>query len=197
MTSPDLSRFGDWLSWLARQGRAGPRCPVIWVGGSAATGGYDDWSDLDVELLCTPGEHDAVYDRLLERVRADFDVDHIWELPQASWPDGRQCFVNHQHRPGALEEPTRIVDLHISSISDAHRIVDVRRQRPPLVVHDHDGLVELRRDDEAEIRGRPARSGPSRSGSAGPPRSGWSTAPYGGTSRPRRSPSTCRSRSAA
>jgi predicted nucleotidyltransferase len=155
MTFPersDLSRFSDWLSWLAEQGQADPDVQVVWVGGSAATGGYDDWSDLDVEVLCTPGQHDTVYDRLLGRVRADFVVDHVWELPRATWSDGRQCFVNHQHRPGALKEPTRIVDLHISSISDAHRIIDVRRHGTPIVVHDPDHLIDLRHDDEDEIR---------------------------------------------
>jgi len=147
-----VSRFDDWIQWLTAQGTGDPDVLVIWVGGSAATGGYDDWSDLDVELLCAPGKHDEVYDRLLSRIRETFDIDHIWELPQSAWPDGRQCFVNHQHRAGALEEPTRIVDLHISSLSDAHRILDVRRHGTPLVLHDPDGLVELRPDDEAEIR---------------------------------------------
>lgn len=146
MTTSDLSRFDDWIDWLRRQGEDDPDVLVAWVGGSAATGGYDEWSDLDVELLCTPGTHDATYDRLLARVRADFELDHIWELPKSAWPDGRQCFVNHQHRAGALEAPTRIVDLHISSLSDAHRIVDVRRHGTPIVVHDPDGLVELRHE---------------------------------------------------
>jgi predicted nucleotidyltransferase len=148
----DLTRFEDWLAWLARQGADDPDVLVVWVGGSAATGGYDQWSDLDVELLCTPGEHDAVYERLLSRIRADFDVDHVWELPTGTWPDGRQCFVNHQHRPGALEEPTRIVDLHVSGLSDAHRVVDVRRHGTPIVLHDPDGHVELRHDDEDAIK---------------------------------------------
>lgn len=148
----DLSRYDDWLAWLADQGDTDPDVLVVWVGGSAATGGYDEWSDLDIDLLCTPGEADAVHDRLVARIREDFDVDHVWELPKATWPDGRQCFVNHQQRPGALKEPTRIVDLHISELSDAHRFVDVRRHGTPIVVHDPDGLVELRHDDEHAIR---------------------------------------------
>src|SRR6476660_7077468 len=128
MNSPvtDLSRYEDWLTWLADQGAHDPDVRVVWVGGSAATGGYDEWSDLDVDL--------------------------VWELPRATWPDGRQCFVNHQHRPGALKEPTRIVDLHISELSDAHRFVDVRRHGTPIVVHDPDGLVELRHDDEEAMQ---------------------------------------------
>jgi hypothetical protein len=151
MTAPvttDLSRFDDWLTWLADQGASDPDVRVVWVGGSAATGGYDEWSDLDVDVLCTPGTVHDVYARLMARARDRFEVADLWELPCATWPDGRQCFINHQHRPGALKEPTRIVDLHISELSDAHRFVDVRRHGTPIVVHDPDGLVELRHDDE-------------------------------------------------
>jgi hypothetical protein len=101
---PDLSRYDDWMTWLGELGRSDPDVRAVWVGGSAATGGYDDWSDLDVDVLCTPGESTAVYGRLLSRARSIFDVDHVWELPTATWPDGRQCFVNLQHRPGALAE---------------------------------------------------------------------------------------------
>lgn len=153
MTVPDLSRYEDWTRWLRRRGREDPDVLVVWVGGSAATGGFDDWSDLDVDVLVTPGTHDATYERLLARIREDFAVDHVWEVPRAVWPDGRQCFVCHQHRPGRLEEPTRIVDLHLSSLSGEHTRIDVRRHGTPIVLHDPDGLVELRHDDEAQLGG--------------------------------------------
>jgi predicted nucleotidyltransferase len=150
--APDLSRYDDWLAWLRKRGEDDPDVLVVWVGGSAATGGYDEWSDLDVELLCTPGTHDATYDRLLARIREEFDVDHVWEVPKEVWPDGRQCFVNLQHRPGLLEEPTRLVDLHLSSLSETHTRVDVRRHGTPIVLHDPDGLVELRPDEDEQMR---------------------------------------------
>lgn len=147
----DLTRFDDWLTFFRTQGDADPDIRVIWVGGSAATGGWDEWSDLDVEVLCTPGETTPVYDRLLTEARAQFPIDHVWELPLAAWPDGRQCFVNLQSRPGALQEPTRIVDLHLADCTDAHRHVDVRRHGSPIVLHDPDDLVVLRHDDQAAI----------------------------------------------
>lgn len=148
----DLSRYDDWLAWLAATGESDPDVLCIWVGGSAATGGYDEWSDLDLDVLCTPGTVHDVYDRLLTRIRADFDVDHVWELPLSAWPDGRQCFVNHAPDPGALTAPTRIVDLHLSDLSDEHRHVDVRRHGTPIVVHDPEGLVVLRHDDEEALQ---------------------------------------------
>ncbi len=147
----DLSRYDDWLALLRQVAADDPDLLVVWVGGSAATGGWDEWSDLDVELLCTPGTTSQVHDRVVGAARERLDVDHVWQLPLATWPDGRQSFVNHQRRPGALAEPTRAVDLHFADLSDAHRVVDVRRHGRPVVLHDPDGQVALRPDDQATI----------------------------------------------
>lgn len=148
---PDLSRYDDWLAFLREQGESDPDVLVVWVGGSAATGGWDEWSDLDIDLLCTPGESSAVHDRLLARAHERFDVHQVWRLPLSTWPDGRQSFVDLQPHAGALAEPTRIIDLHVSDLSDAHRHVDVRRHGTPVVVHDPDGLLVLRPDDQAGL----------------------------------------------
>lgn len=150
--TPDLARYDDWLTFLREQAESDPDIHVVWVGGSAATGGWDEWSDLDVDLLCTPGETTAVYDRLLKHAHAAFDIDHVWELPLSAWPDGRQCFVNLQHRPGALEEPTRILDLHLSDLSDRHRLHDVRRHGTPIVLFDPDGQLVLQHDDPSALQ---------------------------------------------
>ncbi len=147
----DLRRYDDWLIWLRARGETDAGIRVVFVGGSAVTGGYDDHSDLDVEVLATPGEAVATYGRLLDAARQDFTVHQVWELPEATWPDGRQAFLNLTPDAGDLSVPTRIIDLHVSDLADHHRFVDVRRHGEPLVLHDPDGLVELRSDDEEEM----------------------------------------------
>jgi len=150
-TSPDLSRYGDWLGWLREQGESDADVRVVFIGGSAVTGGYDDHSDLDIEVLATPGEAVAVYRRLLDAALRDFEVHQVWELPEATWPDGRQAFLNLTPDAGDMTRPTRIIDLHVSDLADEHRLVDERRHGTPYVLHDPEGLVELRHDDEAEL----------------------------------------------
>ena len=139
----DLSRYADWLDWLTKRAQADPDVRCAWVGGSAATGGYDEWSDLDVVALCTPGTAMAAYDRWLARARADFDVRDVWEPPASTWPDGRQGFLNLQDRPGLLAEPTRLVDLVILDLSELHSHVDVRRHGKLVVLHDPESLLVL------------------------------------------------------
>ena len=147
----DLSRYDDWLAWLREQGESDPDVEVVFVGGSAVTGQYDDHSDLDVEVLPTPGEAAAAYRRLLDAALRDFEVHQVWELPESTWPDGRQAFLNLTPDAGDMARPTRIIDLHVSDLADEHRLVDERRHGVPHVVHDPQGLVELRHDDEDEM----------------------------------------------
>ena len=143
----DLSRYDDWTAWLTAQAEGDDDVRCVWVGGSAATGGYDEWSDLDLDVLCTRGTAVEVYTRWLARAREDFDLRHVWEVPEHVWPDGRQCFLALQDRPGLLLEPTRIIDLHVSDLSDHHSHLDVRRHGTPIVLHDPDGLVVLEEED--------------------------------------------------
>ena len=147
----DLSRYDDWLAWLGRQGADDPDVRVVFIGGSAVTGGYDDHSDLDVEVLVTPGEAVPTYRRLLDGALRDFDVHQVWELPEETWPDGRQMFLNLTTHAGDMTRPTRIIDLHVSDLADHHRYLDERRHGTPYVVHDPEDLVELRHDDEEEL----------------------------------------------
>jgi hypothetical protein len=147
----DLSRYADWVSWLTARAGSDPDVLAAWVGGSAATGGYDEWSDLDVDVLCRPGTAVAAYGRWTAALLADFSPASVWDTPEEWRSDGRQCFVCMSPSPGLLLEPTRLVDLVMVDISDEHRQVDVRRHGTPIVLHDPDGLLVLRDVDAAEL----------------------------------------------
>jgi hypothetical protein len=143
----DLGRYADWTAWLTERAEVDEDVRCVSVGGSAATGGYDDWSDLDLDVLCAPGTSTAVYTRWLARARAEFDIRSVWAVPEHVWPDGRQCFLSLQDRPGLLLEPTRIIDLHVSDLSDHHSHLDVRRHGTPIVLYDPDGLIVPEEED--------------------------------------------------
>jgi hypothetical protein len=146
---PDLSRYDDVLTLLREHTGTTPAVRLAIVGGSAATGRYDDHSDLDVELWCD-GPPDATYDALHALLAEELDVDHVWEVLRERWPDGtRQLFAHLQPDPGDLSRPTRILDLAIHPMPGSGVVaIDPRRHGAPRALHDPDGLMRLAHEDE-------------------------------------------------
>jgi predicted nucleotidyltransferase len=145
----DLGRYDDWLAFLAALPDEVPALQVVVVNGSAVTGGWDEHSDLDVEAWCR-GDAAPTYDAVLALAQERFAVDHVWELPAATWPTGRQCFIHLQPDAADLSRPTRLVDVVIQT-TPARLTLDTRRHGVPMVLHDPDGLLLLEDDDEAEM----------------------------------------------
>lgn len=130
----DLSRYDDVPELLASLPRTVPALQVAVVNGSAVTGGWDEHSDLDVEAWCS-GDAATTYDAVLARLRDALPVDSLWELPETTWPNGRQCFV-HLHPDAAdLSRPTRLLDLVIQTTPEL-LTMDTRRHGTPMVLHD-------------------------------------------------------------
>jgi hypothetical protein len=144
----DLSRYDDVLRLLADLPRHVPALQVVVVNGSAVTGGWDEHSDLDVEAWCS-GDAATTYGAVLAILRRELDVDHVWELPEATWPTGRQCFVHLQPDAADLSRPTRLLDVVVQTTPE-RLTMDTRRHGVPMVLHDPDGLLLLEDDDEAE-----------------------------------------------
>ena len=151
-TSPDLSRYDDLLAWMDALHETDPDVRACWIGGSAATGGYDDHSDLDLNVLAAPGTFVRVYDDLVRSLQESFELTSLWLLPEATYSDGRQLFATLDQDPGALSAPTRLVDIVVYEPTDEHRFIDERRHGTPMVRFDPDGLVVVRHDDDEDLR---------------------------------------------
>lgn len=145
----DLSRYDDVLDLLTGLPRRVPALQVVVVNGSAVTGGWDDHSDLDVEAWCD-GDAATTYAAVLAVLRSELEVDHVWELPESTWPTGRQSFVHLQPDAADLSRPTRLLDVVVQALPE-RLTLDTRRHGVPLVLHDPDGLLLLEDDDEAEL----------------------------------------------
>ena len=145
---PDLSRYDDVLDLVRAHAAATPALRLATVGGSAATGRFDQHSDLDLELWAE-GDHVAAYEALRDLLLDRLTTHHLWERPADTWPDGgRQLFVHLDPDAADLREPTRILDVVVHPLTTGTVVSDPRRHGTALVLHDPDQL--LRRKPEPE-----------------------------------------------
>ncbi len=146
---PDLSRYDDVLELIREHCALTPALRVAIVGGSAATGRYDDHSDLDLQLWAE-GDPAAAYDELRDVLLERLTTHHLWERAADTWPDGaRQLFVHLQPDAAALREPVRILDVMVHPLTTDTVGVDPRRHGTPVVLHDPDRILRLEHEDEA------------------------------------------------
>lgn len=152
----DLGRYDDWLDFLRGLPAQVPQVRVVVVSGSAVTGGYDEHSDLDVQVWCD-APAPATYDATMALVHERFDVDHVWRVGADRWPTAAQGFVHLQPDAADLSRPTRLVDLYVDALPE-RLTIDVRRHGTPLVLHDPDGLLVLEHDAEEPMAEQRARA---------------------------------------
>ncbi|MDA3885512.1 MAG: nucleotidyltransferase domain-containing protein [Candidatus Delongbacteria bacterium] len=72
---------------------------AAWEGGSAATGFYDEYSDLDLAIVC---EDDAVEDifKLIEsHIEKNYGIINKFRIPEPAWHGFSQCFYKIDNVP--------------------------------------------------------------------------------------------------
>ena len=156
-TIDDLpERFHDAARWLQEFARDTPGVLACYVGGSLVNDRVDDDSDLDATIVTTGDAKEPVFEQLLGRLDADFEVEHRWVLPTPTWHGGLQLFAHLRRSSDAGD--LLIIDLVVDSAQPQWLSVDPRRHGRPLVLHDPGDQVSVRPDDDAVLRAEAAES---------------------------------------
>lgn len=77
-------------------------CPLItaaWEGGSIATGYSDDYSDLDLYLVCKTGDKESILQDLLNFLHDRFGEEKSYRMPEPAWHGFSQVFFKTKDTP--------------------------------------------------------------------------------------------------
>lgn len=114
-----------------------PYVHAAWLGGSAASGRTDAWSDIDLQVLVDDGAIDATYDVVHAALEALSPITHRYRFPLPTWHGHEQEIV-------ALRDadPCHFLDLVLIARSSRDWLLEPERHGAAVVLFDKAGLVK-------------------------------------------------------
>ncbi|MDF1836499.1 MAG: hypothetical protein P1V35_01405 [Planctomycetota bacterium] len=110
---------------------------AAWLGGSEATGRTDEWSDIDMQILCEDGEAESTFAAIHRGAESFGPIVHRWRLQEPTWHGHSQEF-SRVHGAGNLAD----LDIVVLQRSTPGRFLEPERHGQPVVLFDREGLVQ-------------------------------------------------------
>lgn len=117
---------------------------AAWLGGSDANGRADEWSDIDLMVVCAPGRTEAAATAIEEAVRSLGPIRIRFRLPSPTWHGFEQAFYQLENAPEDL-----MIDWLIVEKDKPHPWFEKERHGVGRLLFDHDSLVRVAHVDRA------------------------------------------------
>ena len=72
---------------------------AVWEGGSVATGFDDEYSDLDLSVICEDDQIETVYEFITNYLENNFKIIHQYRVPEPTWHGFSQCYYQTANVP--------------------------------------------------------------------------------------------------
>ncbi len=72
---------------------------AVWEGGSVATGFADEYSDLDLSVICSDDSVEEVYEMISEYLEKEFGIIQKYRVPEPTWHGFSQCYYQTGNVP--------------------------------------------------------------------------------------------------
>jgi len=122
---------------------------AAWEGGSAATGYLDEYSDLDLGVICEDDKVELVFQELEQFLIDYYGIKHIYRMPEPSWHGHAQCFY-------ILEKtiPYFYIDILIEKVSSNNRFTESDRHGKSVIWFDKKNLIDPTPTSDEEVVNR-------------------------------------------
>lgn len=112
------------------------RVLALHLGGSAATGRVDEWSDIDAVVTVDDDAVERAFELVETALRTIAPIEVRHRMPEPTWHGHAQCFYALRDAPAC-----NMVDLVVMKRSAPERFLDVERHGRPTVLFDKEDLV--------------------------------------------------------
>jgi predicted nucleotidyltransferase len=118
----------------------------VWEGGSAATGFLDEYSDLDLGIICDDKKVEDNFNKIETYLQEKYGILQKFRLPEPNWHGHSQCFYLLENTPEMF-----YVDLMIQKLSAGNRFMESDRHGNSIVWFDNKRLFDPTPTPDEEI----------------------------------------------
>jgi len=126
--------------------QANPDIIAVWEGGSAATGYLDQYSDLDLAIICEDDAVESVFEAIEGYLTEHCGIANKFRLPEPTWHGHSQAFYILQDPP-----PPFYFDLVVMKRSAENQFLETDRHGEAVVWFDREGVIVPTRSDPEEL----------------------------------------------
>jgi predicted nucleotidyltransferase len=109
----------------------------VWEGGSAATGFLDEYSDLDLAIICEDDDIESVFEKTEKYLKETYGIIQKFRMPEPNWHGHSQCFYIIDNCPKYF-----YVDLLIEKESATNRFTESDRHGNAVIWFDKKSLID-------------------------------------------------------
>ncbi|MBN2461701.1 MAG: hypothetical protein JXB60_08835 [Candidatus Cloacimonetes bacterium] len=120
---------------------------MAWEGGSAATGYLDEYSDVDLGIICADCAVEKTFNLIESYLEKEYGLKHRYRLPEPSWHGHAQCYYILDHTP-----PLFFLDLLIEKESAGNRFLESNRHGQAVIWFDRKNMGDTSPTPETETR---------------------------------------------
>ncbi|MDO9576559.1 MAG: nucleotidyltransferase domain-containing protein [Candidatus Cloacimonadales bacterium] len=118
----------------------------VWEGGSAATGYLDQYSDLDLGIICDDKKVEDTFEKIEKYLQKNYGIKENFRTPEPSWHGHSQCYYLLDKTPEYF-----YVDILIEKLSAGNRFMEIDRHGHSIVWFDHKRLFDSTPTQEKEL----------------------------------------------
>jgi hypothetical protein len=115
---------------------------ALWEGGAASWKRVDEWSDIDMYVVCDDEHVEAVFEAIEKAVASLSPIDLRFRMPEPAWHGASQVFLRLKHT-----SPFLFLDIAVMKKSSKEKFLQYKIHGKPLVHFDKTGIVK---DDPVE-----------------------------------------------
>jgi predicted nucleotidyltransferase len=119
---------------------------AMFEGGSAAFGRNDQWSDLDLQIICADDAVQAVAAQVEEALTRIAEVELRFEMPQPTWHGHFQIFYRF-----ANASPFLLLDLAIMQVSSPQKFLDPEIHGERILIFDKGDYTKIEPLDQQDF----------------------------------------------